>query len=76
MFKCIKVNIIGLGWGLALFWKEDMKVFLLSLSMKHINSMVKIQNEISFKFIDFYDNIENKPLGGFMETSKKIEVSK
>lgn len=53
----IAVGSVGIGGGLALFWKDTFDVSLINFSLRYIHVQVKPQsNSLSWIFTDFYDH--------------------
>lgn len=56
MERCIGVNRVGLGGGLALLWKKKVIVNLFSKSTGHIDTFVEMLGLNGFFFTRFYGN--------------------
>lgn len=58
MEKCIEVDRVGFGEGLALLWKEGVNVKLLSKSTEHIDYFVEVPCMENFYFRGLYGHLE------------------
>ena len=54
MDACIGVNANGRSGGLAMMWKEEAKLRLLSLFVNHIDMMVEAELEKIWQITGFY----------------------
>lgn len=52
---CFAVDCVGKGGGLALFWKDDSKLSIVSYSKGHIDAIIK-EGSGDWRFTGFYGN--------------------
>ena len=52
------VDCVGKSGGLALTWKEEMKVEIQNYSQRNINAIVKPANKMPRTFIGFYGHLD------------------
>lgn len=72
MGGCVRVDRRGLGGGLALFWKSNVLVQLLSFSVGHINSIVTDPDKRPFRLIGFYANSDSSLQDSFWNLLRRL----
>ncbi|MBA0587244.1 hypothetical protein Gorai_000376 [Gossypium raimondii] len=60
MEGCMVVNAIGRSGGLAMMWKEGIKVEIKNYFSNHIDSLIHIENHNPIRFTSFYGNADPK----------------
>jgi hypothetical protein len=60
MPNMIAVDSVGTSGGLALFWKREVDVTLQSYSEYHIDTVVKEEDGLEWRFTGFYGESRNE----------------
>ncbi|TYI50186.1 hypothetical protein E1A91_D12G084400v1 [Gossypium mustelinum] len=58
MESCVAVNSEGKSGGLALLWREGVKVEVQNFSKNHIDSLVSLEESEVIRFTSFYGNVD------------------
>ncbi|PPD89910.1 hypothetical protein GOBAR_DD13158 [Gossypium barbadense] len=54
----LAVNSVGKSGGLAMLWKDGIKVDIQNYSRHHIDSVIQLEDQRSFRFIGFYGHAD------------------
>lgn len=71
--SCLGLDRVGLGGGLAFFWKEGVDVRLALCSLGHIDVNVCLVDKDGFCLTNFYDNLETSLINHSRELFKKLK---
>ncbi|PPS00757.1 hypothetical protein GOBAR_AA19910 [Gossypium barbadense] len=75
MEGCLAVNAIGKSGGLAMMWKESIKVEIKNYSNNHIDCLIHLENDKVVHFKGYYGNGDPKKRQSSWDMLRKVGSS-